>query len=537
MVSDMKEIRKLVAALCCAILLLPCIAGTASAAGSPELTVESAGVRRGDTVTVTVSLREAGEIAGGNFTIQYDATRLTLVSAEAGEAVSGSMATVNPNYGADKVRLTFAGTSSLTGGGVLLAMTFRIREDAAQGEAAVEVAESRFYDVNGRPVSATTEAGCVTVEAVQIAISSEECLPGQAVSLAVELSGSLRPAGGEFEIHYNPRLLTAGSVKAEQTMGSVQVNLSYNIDKEQGIVKVSWAAAEPVGELGRLCVVTFAVAETAAGDTAVTLENVRCYDEDAIPMDCADPENGTVTVVEAYNPEPTLYVVGGMAMEDGTAVVQVALDGAGIVCGGKFTLRYDVSACELKTLTTKLSGVAVNPEIADHASGVLTVAWAENSPSLDNETILELTFQVLDGTSTELLLEDVVLYDNGGEAIPEEQITAHNGKVGITDKLQVPQTVVRNSEDAVEVSVTLYDAGFCGEEKAESAQIVVAGYADGKFQSVTIPASALTFDHNGIASADAEIAVQQQVDQLKLFVLESDGTMVPLCEDVLLAAG
>jgi len=526
----MKKLQRLLALMLCALTLLTSIPVVAAAAEESKLSIATVGGRRGETVTVTVDLNQVNGIAGGAFNIRYDSTVLTLVKAEAGSALSGRTCTINDHYAKDLVRVSFAGTVPLNAAGTLLTMQFRISEAAPLGQTVLTAENVKLYDVDASVVTRIGEAGAVEVQSITIAIGSESCLPGQAVSLPVTVGGPLAPSGGEFEIHYNTRMLTGGTVKAADKLGNVGINLSYNVFKEEGYVKVSWAAAQPVSQLGELCTVIFSVDDSAAGDTAVTVKNVKFFDENAKRMDYNEPQNGTVTVVTSYNTNPILYVVGGQLAEDGkTATVQVAVDGAGLVCGGTFTLRYDTALCTLNKLTVVKSCVATNPETSAAVNGQIRASWAEDRSALDNETILELEFTLLNGQSVPLELSDVVLKNKNGLTMLGTQV--HSGAIGIRSDVQAPITAVQNTEDAVLLNTTLYDAQFCGEEKTAGAQFILAAYTGGKMHSTSVPSEPVTFDHNGIAQISLELPFEDTVDHVSLFVLDTEGNMRPLCEN------
>jgi hypothetical protein len=319
-------------------------------------------------------------------------------------------------------------------------------------------------------------------------------------------------------------------VKAEAKLGDVVISVSANTNYADGVVKVSWAASEPVTELGKLCTVIFGVKETASGNTSVTLENVKFFDENANLLD-GQYINGSVNVTQLENTEATLYVVGGALRKDNTAVVQVAVDGAGTVCGGKFTLNYDAEKCKLLEAQVVKQSAAVNPKNAEEATGKLTVSWAGYSPSLDNETILELTFHVTGEDAVELSLTDVALKDMNGKTI---NATLRNGKIGVRGSVQTPVTEVVNTEEKVVVTATLYDAQFCDEEnRTESAWVICAGYVDGKMKTVSVPSSAVTFDQNGIATVTIELNEQlADMTNMQLFTVSGTENMAPLCEKV-----
>lgn len=517
---------RLFPALLCCLLLLSLVPAPARAAGESTLAVGQASGARGDTVTLEVALDAVNGIAGGSFNVVYDPAGLSLLSAAAG--VGGG--TVNTHYADGTVRISFARTAALPQPGTLLTLTFRIAGTAPLGQLPVRLDKVRFYDENAETVTVLTEDGGVSALAVGLTLSSDRCLPGQAVKLEVALTGGLYPAGGEFTLSYNPRLLSAGSVKAEAKLGDVPLNLSYAVDDTQHVIRVSWAAGEAVGALGRLCTVIFAVDEHAAGDTEVSFQSVKFYDHNGAHMDALPSVGGVVTVAEHWKEQPSIYVVGGKRADDGTAVVLVAVDGAGEVCGGEFTLTFDTEKCELLDMTPKMACVAVNPTDAAQVDGSLRASWAEDSPALDNETVLQLTFRMKTDAAAELRISDAVLKDKDGRSIAD--IMVNGGQAGLSSSLQPPVAELVNKEDAVGIRATLYDAKFCGEEKTDTATVILASYVGGKFCTAEIPEDAIRFDHNGIAHLTVDMAPDAGADQMQLFILDADGAMTPMCDKV-----
>lgn len=523
----MKTMKRILALLLC--LAFAAFPVPAHAAAASVLQIGTVGGRSGSVVTLEISLNEVNGICGGGFTVRYDNSRLTLLDAQAGDKLTDRICQINPRYAENALRVSFAGTSPIKAAGTMLRITFQISADALPGQIPVTAENVKLSDSDGKLVSTSFTPGSVTVQSVSAALSSDSCLPGEAVKLSMTLEGELLPCGGEFEIHYNERMLKAGSVKPENKLGNTGITLSYNIDEENARILVSWAAAEPVGELGQLCTVIFGVSESAAGQTTVSLENVKFFDETGRQMAQTAPVDGIVTVVEEYNEQPVVYVVGGQLADDGkTATIQIAVDGGGIVCGGHFTLEYDTTLCELQSLTRIKGCVATNPEEAAGASGRVLATWAEDSPALDNETILELTFALTGTRAAEITLDNVILKDRSGSTITDTQV--HSGKIGISGDLQKPVAAVIHREKTIEVPVTLYDAQFCSKVQTESAAMILAAYSNGRMSSTVVPEESFSFDHNGIAKLSVEMPYNSKIDELQLFILSTDGSLVPISE-------
>ncbi|MCR4804990.1 MAG: hypothetical protein K5981_04985 [Clostridia bacterium] len=529
----MKAIKKAGVLLLCLAIALMAVPAVLFAEETHDITAGSAEGLRGDYIQIPVDLSSAADVAGGNFTLLYEPAALQLTDWTVGTALDGIYSLVNKNYywkedpSKGAVRVTFASTEGLASAGTLVTFTFRIRTDAPLGETGVTLAEAKLYDVNSSSVNCGTSAGTVEILSAGIGIGSDTCVPGQEVKLDVTLGGKAKVAGGEFELVCDPSKIEAVSVKPVVKLGNVAVSLISGVDAAAGRIKVSWAAAEPIAEPGRLCTVIFhAKDDAAAGETAVTFENVKFYNENGVKVDCGEAENGSITIVTTYNEQPTLYVVGGRLDEEtNTATLNVAVDGAGIVCGGSFLLAYDKAACELLEATPGMACVAVNPETAGEADGALAVSWAEDSPALDNETVLQLKFAVTEASA--LAISSVALKDNAGETI--EDVTVHSGRIGIGCGLQDPfASVEKGAEETVTLEATLYDAEFCGGEKTAEVFYILAAYKDGRMWLTQLPDDAVSFDHNGIAKISLDVA-PAGADELKLFIVNDQSGLAPMC--------
>ena len=527
----MKQMKHLLLLLLCAALILGGLPVWA-AAGEPGVCVTSVAGRRGETVTVEVKISQMEQVAGGGFNLTYDPSQLTLLAVDKGALMTGMTSQINPNYRDDQARITFACPMPKTLDGVLVQVRFKISESADFDRIPITLDTLRLYNKEAANIPAVNTPGSVTVQAATLRMSNASCLAGQAVKLDVMLEGTETPCGGKFDIVYNSRMLTGGSVKEEVKVGDVGISLSWHIDEAAGRIKVSWAASEPVTETGKLCTVIFAVAETASGSTDVTFENAKFLDENTSELDLTEPKAGTVTVVDLYNPEPTLYVVGGSIDENNRAVVNVALDGAGLVCGGRFNLSFDTTLCTLLEAKPMMDCVAINAQ----TEGSLRVSWAEDSPALDHETVLQLVFQMPKNVfGVPLNLTGVVLKDSDSATVKDPVV--HSGAAGIAEALQVPVVETRTTNDAVEVELTLYDAKFCSEDKTDSVSALVASYDEnGKFLGAYIPESTDTFDSNGIARLSISLPDGMDADDITVFILDASNTCNPLAKSVSLGS-
>jgi len=123
-----------------------------SFAESFQAIINASDCKVGDTITVTIDLPQNTEVAGGNFTLTYDYTKMNLKSAEKGPAVDGRYVSVNyatkDTDPPGKIKMIFAGIDEnlpLVAGTVLTA-TFEV---ISSGTSEFNVKDFKLADING----------------------------------------------------------------------------------------------------------------------------------------------------------------------------------------------------------------------------------------------------------------------------------------------------------------------------------------------------------------------------------------------------
>ena len=124
---------------------------------------------RGDEMPVDIRLANTEGITSGEFTILYDNTRLTAVSAEAGECISGDGTHVYLSDAAGAVRVIFSGISQAqeegdNDGDVLLKLRLKIKDNSLYGKTAISAARAVFNLDDGKSVSGKSAYGTVLVK-------------------------------------------------------------------------------------------------------------------------------------------------------------------------------------------------------------------------------------------------------------------------------------------------------------------------------------------------------------------------------------
>ena len=204
---------------CLAAALLWAALPAASAAGAePVLRVTEGGAPRGGTAEVALWLDGGAAVSGGSMDLTYDSAALELLELRPAE-LGGTLVQVNPHYTEDSARLSFASGQALGEDSVLLCTAlFRIKETAPLGGSAVTLENARLYDVTGGLQESGVADGAVEIQYAGLTVSSVEAVRGQSVRVELLLDGALRPAGGSFEVIYDPEQLTAGGAVAGELL-------------------------------------------------------------------------------------------------------------------------------------------------------------------------------------------------------------------------------------------------------------------------------------------------------------------------------
>lgn len=121
----------------------------------------------GRDVTVNLEISANSGLAAADIDLVYDATKLTFVSAAAGEATAGGMYQMNGNT-AGRVRLSFIHPNGITAGGALMEVTFTIRLDSgmALGDSTpltIDQTTAQLHDIDFEPLAFTPGQGTVTI--------------------------------------------------------------------------------------------------------------------------------------------------------------------------------------------------------------------------------------------------------------------------------------------------------------------------------------------------------------------------------------
>ena len=129
--------------------------------------VGKAMAQSGEIVTVSVTADKGINMTHGSFIIQYDRSKMVLESSEAGELLNNKNVTVNPDYNnqgatgtTNDIYVSFMGSESVSDGGVLINLTFRINEETENDYTIpLTVTEMNLYGSDMTKIEVMAESG------------------------------------------------------------------------------------------------------------------------------------------------------------------------------------------------------------------------------------------------------------------------------------------------------------------------------------------------------------------------------------------
>lgn len=142
----------------CALVCVLAAAFPAAAADTPVYTVNV--TANGNSVAVSVTLPGAAKAAGGNFTLQYAANKVTCTDT-ADSVEAAGFVVVNPAYAEDAVRASFAQATAITEDTVLTTVHFEYTAGTLSA-ADFKLTEFTMFDETAQTVIAQGTSGSVT---------------------------------------------------------------------------------------------------------------------------------------------------------------------------------------------------------------------------------------------------------------------------------------------------------------------------------------------------------------------------------------
>ena len=309
-------------AICLSVLLI-CAAmpfAFATAAGEPTIVVSDVEGQAGDTVSVTVSMKNNPGIVSARLKVGYDANALELV-----EAVNGDFAAAGYSYSDEGnnpfvINWCLATLKDDDTSELLTTLTFKIKDGAAAGEYPLTltiVDPDDFYNVDWDTVTFGLDDGSITVvddapivpdeptyTDPTIVVSNAEGEAGSNVNVTVSIKNNPGIVSARLKLGYNADALEL----VEAVNGDfAAAGYSYSDEGNNPFV-INWCLAtlkdDDTSEL--LTTLTFKIKDgAAAGEYPLTLtivdpDDFYNVDWDTVTFDLAD---GAITIIGGETPE------------------------------------------------------------------------------------------------------------------------------------------------------------------------------------------------------------------------------------------
>ncbi len=216
-----------------------------------------------ETITVNIEI-SALNTYGGNFTMTYDSSLLSIEAAEKGSLAEeeGLTFSVNKSYGENSIRVSWAKGSEIESSGCICVCTFKC---LAEGTASFGFSGAGIYDGDGGEVGCVLTGGSTEIngeeaeskEPVLISLSApESCKTTSSPEVTVVMAQDSFAYGGNAVIEYDSSLFEISGFSLGEGFSDNAV-VSVNTDYSENSVKLSWADSREYTEAEELVVLTF----------------------------------------------------------------------------------------------------------------------------------------------------------------------------------------------------------------------------------------------------------------------------------------
>jgi len=291
------------------------------ASAMPLLSIENKSVNVGESFTIAITLNNVESVYGGNFTLQYDNSLLTVESSDFGSIVSEHTKNCNLDYqsAGNLIRVTFSGAKSLSDDGTLITFKFKAKENVS-GIAELTFTAYKMYDENGSSVSVDVSGGSVIIEPTvtptasptvapeivpAIAITGGTVTAGEEITVSVDISNVDNVYGGNFTLQYDNSLLTVESSNFGSIVSEHTKNCNLDYQSAGNLIRVTFSGAKSLSNDGTLITFTFKAKENVSGTAELTFTAHKMYDENGSSVS-VDISDGNI-VIEIADTKPILY--------------------------------------------------------------------------------------------------------------------------------------------------------------------------------------------------------------------------------------
>ncbi|MEA1996202.1 MAG: cohesin domain-containing protein [Gemmatimonadota bacterium] len=440
---------------------------TAFAFGENTMTVVSVTGDPGADVVVAINVTSDKNIAGTQFDVNFDQTKLQIK--EAGNGTDAATMTIvgltdaitaantSGKLSASQVDFTFSSPVAAGENKQLFVITFTIAADAS-GVIPVTLTGVSLSDESAGSITVTAVDGAVTAggaeppAANKLWITSCEGEAGADVTVQVMVTSDKNVAGTQFEVNFDHSVLQVAEAKngadatAMTVVGLTDAVTAANSSGKLSVSQVDFTFSSPVaaGENKQLFDITFTIAAgAAAGTVELTMTGVSLSDESAASI-TVETENGAVTVSGGTEPPPPppppppagnkLWVTDATGSAGSSVTVQVLVTSDKNIAGTQFEVNFDHSVLQVAEAkngadATAMTVVGLTDAItAANTSGKLSVSQVDftfSSPVAagENKQLFDITFTIAEGAAAgtaELALTGVSLSDESAGSITVE---------------------------------------------------------------------------------------------------------------------
>ena len=230
---------------------------------------------------------------------------------------------------------------------------------------------------------------------------------GNTVSMTATLS-STDICSGSFSLSYDAGELELTEAVLPESNWTGAINAS-----QAGTIRISFASTTPLDQDEALCHLTFRITgKTPASGTDVAFEDVRLYDRDGIPVECAS-QDGSVS----RSDKVSLTLSSTEAILQQQAVpVDVILSGDSCPAGGSFHIEYDPLLLEPVSVLPQagLEGAQLSYNL--DTAGIVKISFASVTPRPAGK-LCSVVFRVIADAadSTPLSFSQVSMHDENGD--------------------------------------------------------------------------------------------------------------------------
>lgn len=255
-----------------------------NAASAPVLSAESKTVSAGDEFTVAIKLQNIVSVYNGNFTLQYDSSKLTVKSFAYGNIFKDHTKNCNLDYqsAGNLIRFTFSGAYSLSSEGTLVTFTFQAK-DSVSGTAALQFNAYKMYDENGSSLSVTASGSNITItekvspvdpSATTVYADNTTAKPGNTISVPLYIKNNPGIAYAKFKVTYSDEFELISAINQNIFAGTYTT--SKTIDVKPYVIQ--WMGADDSTDNGCFVILTFKISDDATeGDYKITITCEESY--------------------------------------------------------------------------------------------------------------------------------------------------------------------------------------------------------------------------------------------------------------------